>query len=59
MYERQYNSTILTLSNFPNLIIEKILPAGIVDLRYYFINIIMKKIIFVEATVTNIFNKIL
>ena len=59
MYERQYNSTILTLSNFPNLIIEKILPVGIVDLRYYFINIIMKKIIFVEATVTNIFNKIL
>ena len=59
MYERQYNSTILTLSNFPNLIIEKILPAGIVDLRYYFINIIMKKIIFTKATVIDNFNKIL
>ena len=59
MYERQYNSTILTLTNFHNLIIKKILPVGIVDLRYYFINIIMKKIIFTEATIIDIFNKIL
>lgn len=59
MYERQYNSTILTLTKFHNLIIKKVLPVGIVDLRYYFINIIMKKIIFTKATVIDIFNKIL
>lgn len=59
MYERQYNSTILTLTKFHNLIIKKVLPVGIVDLRYYFINIIMKKIIFTKATVIDILNKIL
>lgn len=59
MYERQYNSTILTLTKFHNLIIKKVLHVGIVDLRYYFINIIMKKIIFTKATVIDIFNKIL
>lgn len=59
MYERQYNSTILTLTKFHNLIIKKVLLVGIVDLRYYFINIIMKKIIFTKATVIDIFNKIL
>lgn len=59
MYERQYNSTILTLTKFHNLIIKKVLLVGIVDLRYYFINIIMKKIIFTKATVIDNFNKIL
>ena len=59
MYERQYNSTILTLTKFHNSIIKKVLPVGIVDLRYYFINIIMKKIIFTKATVIDNFNKIL